>query len=179
VCCSVLSSTSSMGRSGELSDFERGLVIGCHISEKSVRYIATFLKLPKSVVGDVIVKWKHEGTTTMKPQPGRLHLKTNRDHQALNVVYETRQTLSETIIHEFCSATNCPGSTMTVYRELRGMRFHGRTAAHKPNISPMNVKREPIFSAHWFVAPSPSGSGCELLLSFRLIMPSFVPYLTS
>jgi hypothetical protein len=53
-----------MGRSGELSDFEHGLVIGCHISKKSVRDTATLLKLLKSMVGDVIVKWKHEGTTT-------------------------------------------------------------------------------------------------------------------
>jgi hypothetical protein len=67
VCCSLLNNTSSMGRSGEPSDFERGLVIGCHISKKSVRDIATLLKLPKSAVGDVIVKWKREGTTTAKP----------------------------------------------------------------------------------------------------------------
>jgi hypothetical protein len=66
VCCSLLSSTNSMGRSGELSDFERGLVIGCHISKKSVSGTATLLKLPKSTVHDVIVKWKHEGTTTTK-----------------------------------------------------------------------------------------------------------------
>jgi hypothetical protein len=45
-----------MGRSGELSDLERGLVIGCHISKRSVRDIATLLKSPKSMVGDVIVK---------------------------------------------------------------------------------------------------------------------------
>jgi transposase len=70
VCGSLLSSTSKMGRSGELSDLKHALVIGCHISKKSVRVIATLLKLPKSMVGDVIVKWKHEGTTT-KPRPGR------------------------------------------------------------------------------------------------------------
>jgi hypothetical protein len=56
-----------MGRSGELSDFEHGLVIVCHISQKSVRDTATFLKLPKSTVGDMIMKWKYEGTTTTKP----------------------------------------------------------------------------------------------------------------
>jgi hypothetical protein len=56
VCCSLLSSTSSMDRSGELTDFERGLIIGCHISKKSVRDIATLLKFPKSTDGDVIVK---------------------------------------------------------------------------------------------------------------------------
>jgi hypothetical protein len=78
VCCSLLSSTRSMGRSGKLSDFKRGLVIGCHISKKSVRDIATLLKLPKSAVGDVIVKWKREGTTTTKPRPDRPRLITER-----------------------------------------------------------------------------------------------------
>jgi hypothetical protein len=29
---------------------------------------------------------------------------------------------------------------MTVREELRGMGFHGRAAAHKPNISPVNTK---------------------------------------
>jgi hypothetical protein len=44
-----------MDRSGELTDFKYGLVIGCHISKKSVRDIATLLKLPKLTAGDVIV----------------------------------------------------------------------------------------------------------------------------
>jgi hypothetical protein len=44
-----------MGRSGELSDFERGLVIGFHNSKKSVRDTATLLRLPKSTAGDVTV----------------------------------------------------------------------------------------------------------------------------
>jgi hypothetical protein len=35
VHCSLLSSTNSMDRSGELRDFEYGLVIGCHTSKKS------------------------------------------------------------------------------------------------------------------------------------------------
>jgi transposase len=137
VCCSSLSSTRSMGRSGELSDFEHGLVIGCHISDKSVRDIATLLKLPKSTVGDVIVKRKSEGTTTMKPRPGRPRLMTDRDRRALKkVARETRQTSSETITREFRNATNCPASTMTVRPE-----FDGLAAAHKPNISPVNAKR--------------------------------------
>jgi transposase len=141
VCCSLLSNTSSMGRSGELSDFKRGLVIGRHISNNSVGDIATLLKFPKSMVGDMIVKWKREGTTTMKPCPGRPRFMIDRDQQALKkVVRETLQKSSETITLEFCSATNCPTRTMTVHRELRGMGFHGRAAAHKPNISPVNAK---------------------------------------
>jgi transposase len=139
VCCSLLSSTSSMGRSGELSDFERGLVIGCHISKKSVRDIETLLNIPKSAVGNVIVRLKREGTTTTKPRLGRPRLMTDRDRRALKK--ETRRTSSETITREFRSATNCPGSTMTVRRELRGMGFHGRAAVHRPNISPVITKR--------------------------------------
>jgi transposase len=108
-----------MDRSGELSDFERRLVIGCHISKKSARDIATLLNFPKSAVGDVIVKWKYEGITTTKSRPGRPRLMTDRDSRALKkVVRETRQTSSETITREFRSATNCPASTMTVCREL-------------------------------------------------------------
>jgi transposase len=115
-----------MDSSGELSEFERGLVIGCHISKKSVRYIATLLKLPKSSIGDVIVKWKREGATTTKPQPGQPRSMTDRDHQLLKkVVNETHQTSNETITCEFHSAMNCPASTMTVHREISGMGFHG------------------------------------------------------
>jgi transposase len=118
--CSLLSSNSKMGRSGEPSDFKGVLIIGCHISKTSVRAIATLLKLPKSAVGDVIVKRKREGTTTTKPRPGRLRLMTDRDRQALKkVVHETHNTLSETITHEFRSATNCPASTVTVHREFK------------------------------------------------------------
>jgi transposase len=81
VCCSLRSlikSTSKMSRSEKLSDFEHGLFIGCHIGKKSVRGIATLLKLPKSAVADVIVKYKREGTTTTKPRPGRPRLMINR-----------------------------------------------------------------------------------------------------
>jgi hypothetical protein len=67
---------------------------------------------------------------------------TDRDRRELKkVVRETRQTSIETITRDIRSATNCPASTMTVRRELRGMEFHGRAAAHEPNISPVNAKR--------------------------------------
>jgi hypothetical protein len=105
-----------MGRSGELSDFECGLVIGCYISKKFVGDIAALLKLHKSVIGDVIVKCKRECTTTMKPWLGSLRLMTKRDHRALKEV--VRETSSKTTC-EFCSSTNCPARTMTVRQDLR------------------------------------------------------------
>jgi transposase len=137
VCCSLLSSASSMGRSGELTDFERGLVIGYHFSKKSVRDFATLLKLPKSMVGDMIVKWKREGTTTMKPRLGQPCLMTDSYCRALKkVVRESRQTSSD------CAS------------RVKKNGFHGWAAAHKPNISPVNAKRWLTWckeSRHWTV----------------------------
>jgi hypothetical protein len=69
VCCSFLSSISSMGRSGELSNFERGLVIGCHIRKKSVRDIATLLKLPSS---ETLVDFQR-ATQCYVPEDSTLH----------------------------------------------------------------------------------------------------------
>jgi transposase len=125
------------------------------MSKKSVRDIITLLKLPKSMVGEIIPKWKCEGTTTTKPRLGRPCLMTDTDRRALKkIIREIFQISNETIICEFCSATNCPASTMTVHQELRGMGFHGRAAAHKPNISPVNAKHHLKWykeRCHWTV----------------------------
>jgi hypothetical protein len=111
VCFSLLSSTGSMGRSGEISDFKRGLVMGCQISKNLSGTLQPFSSCPS----DVIVKWKNEGTTTTKARPGRPYLMTDRDRRALKaMVPETYHTSSETLTREFRSATNCPASTVTM-----------------------------------------------------------------
>jgi hypothetical protein len=141
VCCSLVSNTNGMDRSGELSDFKRELVTGCCICNNSVRDIATLLKLPKSMVDGMIVKWKRE-STIMKPGLDRPRLMTDRGRRALkNEVREPLQTSSETLTREFRSAMHCPASTVIVRRQFRGRGFHGQAAAHKPNISPVIAKR--------------------------------------
>jgi hypothetical protein len=138
VCCLLLSSISSIGRSGELSDFERGLVIGCFISKKSVRDITTLLKLPESTTGDMIVKWKREGTTTMKPQPGRPRLMTDRDRRVLK---GSSWDLPDIEWNDHPWVPQCyelPSQHHDYASRLRRMGLHGR---NKPNISPVNAKR--------------------------------------
>ncbi|GFV30700.1 uncharacterized protein TNCV_951211 [Trichonephila clavipes] len=41
---------------------------------------------------------------------------------------------------EFQSSSGVSVSSRTIRRELKNLRFHGRTAAHKPNIIPQNAK---------------------------------------
>jgi hypothetical protein len=60
-------------------------------SVTNVRDIANLLNLPKSADGEMIVKQKREGTTTMKPRPGKPHLMTNLDRRALKKVVARHQ----------------------------------------------------------------------------------------
>ena len=62
---------SRMGRSEELSDFQRGTVIGCHPSNKSVCQISALIELPWSTVSAVIVKWKRLEATVAQPRSGK------------------------------------------------------------------------------------------------------------
>ncbi|GFW20819.1 transposable element Tc1 transposase [Trichonephila clavipes] len=60
-----------MSKSKELSEFDRGSKVGCHLCGKSVREIADILQKPQSTVSDVIVKWKRRGSETAEKRTGR------------------------------------------------------------------------------------------------------------
>ena len=100
-----------MGHTEELSDFQHGIVIGCHLSNKSVRQISALLELPRSTVSAVIVKWKRLGTTTAQPRSGKPYKLADR------------LSLVATLTTEFQSDSGSNVSTSTVRRELHQMGF--------------------------------------------------------
>ena len=75
-----------MARTEELSGIQRGTVIGCHLSNKSVHQISAQLELPWSTVSAVIVKWKRQGATTAQLWSGKPHQLTERDRRVLKHV---------------------------------------------------------------------------------------------
>ena len=77
---------SRTGHTEELSDFQHGTVMGCHLSNKSVHQISALLELPRSTVSAVIVKLKRLGATTAQPRSGRPHKLTEQDHRVLKHV---------------------------------------------------------------------------------------------
>ena len=95
----------------ELSDFQRGTIIGCHLSNKSVRQISALLELPRSTVSAVVVKWKRQGATTAQLRSG-----TARKKHLSSVA---------TLTSEFQSASGSNVSTITDSWELHEMGFHG------------------------------------------------------
>ncbi|XP_029290498.1 aminoacyl tRNA synthase complex-interacting multifunctional protein 1-like [Cottoperca gobio] len=120
-----------MGRSEELSDFQRGTVVGCHMCKKSVREISALLNLPRSTVSAVILKWKRGGITTALPRSGRPHKLKEEDRQVLEkVALENCSPSVEALTAEFQSASGAKVSARTVRRELHEMGFRGRVSTY-------------------------------------------------
>ena len=91
-----------MGRTEELSDFQRGTVIGCHLSNKLVHQIYALLELLRSTISAVIVKWKCPGATAAQPQSGRPHKLTDRDRRVLkHIAWKNLRSSVATLTTEF------------------------------------------------------------------------------
>ena len=116
----------------ELSDFQCGTVIGCHLSNKSVCKISALLELPQSTVSAVIVKWKHLVARTAQPRSGRPHKLTERDRRVLKrIVCKNRLPSVATLTIKFQTASGKNVSTRTVHQELHELG----SIAEKPHTS--------------------------------------------
>lgn len=128
-----------MSKRKELSDFERGVIVGCHISGKSIRAIAVELSQPRSTVGDVVKKWKTTGVGTRTAHVGRPRKLTERDRRVLKrEVRKNRKKPLQIINSEFQQAAGVTVHPNTLRKELHALNIHGCVAAHKPNITPSN-----------------------------------------
>ena len=131
-----------MSRSQELSEFQCGTVIGCHLCNKSSLEISSLLNIPQSTVSGIKTKWKRLGTTATQPWSGRPRKMTERGQQMLRrIVHRGHQLSSESIATDLQTSRGLQINSRTVRRELHGMGFHGRAAASKPYISKCNAKR--------------------------------------
>ncbi|GFX34504.1 transposable element Tc1 transposase [Trichonephila clavipes] len=131
-----------MSKSKELSEFDRGSIVGCHLCGKSVREIADILLKPKLSVSDVIVKWKRRGSETAETLNGRPKIFGKRSRRTLKrVVKQNRKSSLVEISQEFQSSSGISVSSRAVRQELRNLGFYGRVAAHKPNITPQNANQ--------------------------------------
>ncbi|GFU64761.1 transposable element Tc1 transposase [Trichonephila clavipes] len=130
-----------MSNSKELSEFDRGSIVGYHFCGKSVCEIADILQKPKFTVSDVIVKWKRRGSETAEKRTDRPKILGERSRRTLKrVVKQNRKFSFVEISQEFRSSSGISVSSRTVRRELKNLGFHGHAAAHKPNITSQNAK---------------------------------------
>ncbi|CAI9574346.1 unnamed protein product [Staurois parvus] len=131
-----------MGRSQELSEFKRGIVLGCHLCNKSICKFSLLLNIPRSTVSGIMTKWKQLGTTATQPQSGRpCKMKERGQRMLMRTVCRSVQLSAESMAKDLQTSCGLQISTTTVRRELHGMGFHGRAAASKPYITKCNAKR--------------------------------------
>jgi len=113
-----------MGRSQELSEFQRGTGIGCHLCNKSCRETSSLLNIPQSTVSAIITKWKQLGTTATQPRSGRPRKMTERGQRMLrHIVCRGRQLSAESIATDLQTSCGFHISSRTVPSELIGMGF--------------------------------------------------------
>ena len=131
-----------MGCSQELSEFQRGTVIGCHLCNKYSGEISSLINIQQSTVSGIITKWKWFGTTATQPRSGRPHKMTERGQRMQrHIVCRGRQLSAESITTDLQTSCDFQISSRTMRRELHGMGFHGRAAASKSYITECNTKR--------------------------------------
>ena len=75
-----------MGRSEELSEFQRGTVTGFHLCNKSSREISSLLNIPHSAVSGIVTKWKRLGTTATQPRSGRPRKMSEQGQRMLSCI---------------------------------------------------------------------------------------------
>ena len=126
----------------ELTDFQRGEIIGAWKCNLSVRKISEILKYPKSTVHEVIVAYK-EGLETLPSRNGRPPIITERDgHHLMQTLNKDRKTNINELCENFVTSTSTNVSQITLKRYLHKNNIYGRIGAKKPFVNAANkIKR--------------------------------------
>ncbi|XP_073410924.1 cytosolic arginine sensor for mTORC1 subunit 1 isoform X1 [Dendrobates tinctorius] len=127
----------------DLSDFQRGQIVGARMAGASVAESAQMLGVARGTVSKVMTAFEREGKmSAAKHRSGRKSKLTERDHRTLKrIVREDRKTRAPKITAELNEHLQNPVSTKTVRRELHKSGFHGRAAIRKPLLSITNVSK--------------------------------------
>ncbi|KAG8192931.1 hypothetical protein JTE90_025638 [Oedothorax gibbosus] len=143
-----------MTRSSELSDFEKGIIIGYHKCGRSLRDISSDLKYPKSTVAYVIKKWKVTGDRRNVPRVGRPTKLGDRDRRVLSIeIWKNRTQPMALIREEHQQASGSIVSMNTIRKEAHLLGFHGHAAAHKPLITEFNLAARLMWCKHIEIGP--------------------------
>lgn len=122
----------------ELSEFQRGEIIGAWKCDFSERKISEILNYPKSTVHDVITMYKN-GLETAPSRSGRPPIITERDGRHLmNNLNKNRKTNIQELCEEFVTSTSTNVSEITLRRYLHKNNIYGRIGVKKPFVNAAN-----------------------------------------
>ncbi len=133
-------------RSKELPEELRDRIVARHRSGQGYKKNSAALKVPKSTVASIILKWKTFGTTRTLPRAGRPAKLSYRGRRAL--VREVKKNPKITVAElQRCireMGESCRKSTITAALHQSGL--YGRVARRKPLLSARHMKARMEFA---------------------------------
>ncbi|KAL0173820.1 hypothetical protein M9458_029788 [Cirrhinus mrigala] len=133
-------------RSKELPEELRDRIVARHRSGQGYKKISAALKVPKSTVASIILKWKTFGTTRTLPRAGCPAKLSYQGRRAL--VREVKKNPKITVAElQRCSremGKSCRKSTITAAFHQSGL--YGRVARRKPLLSARHMKARMEFA---------------------------------
>lgn len=123
-----------MGRAPDMSDFDRGLIVGARLAGASVSRTAEITHYSRGTVSKVMTAWKTTGkTSSAKHSSGRRRLLCEWDRRVLiRIVARNSMTTAARVCAEFNQGRQHPVSVKTVRRELHSAGYYGRADVPKP-----------------------------------------------
>ncbi|XDV33344.1 hypothetical protein PO909_003777 [Leuciscus waleckii] len=127
-------------RSKELPEELKDRIVARHRSGQGYKKMSAALKLPKSTVASIILKWKTFGTTRTLPTAGRPAKLSYRGRRALvrEVKKNPKITVAELQRCRWEMGESCSKSTITAAIHQSGL--YGRVARRKPLLSARHMK---------------------------------------
>jgi transposase len=109
---------------GDLSDFERGQIVGVCLAGASVTKTAAIIRASRATVSKVMSAYtNHEKTISMKRNSGQKSTLTEREHRTLRTVSKNHRTAAAQVSTELNIRLEDPVST-----KMSGMSFINLTS---------------------------------------------------
>ena len=123
----------------EISEFDRGRVVGAHDAGMSIRNIADIYNVSKTTVHRIIQEFEEYGLTKAQPRSGRPQEFDDRDKRHLvQLVEKDHSAPLHQIVTQMQDITQKTVSTSTVRCTLHTEGYAGRVSLRKPFISDSN-----------------------------------------
>lgn len=126
----------------ELTEFERGQIVGARMVGASVTKVSEMFGVSRGTVSKITTAYMRGGKTKSdKHQRGRKNVLDDRDKRTLRrIVVRNKKTTAAKVTAELNATLTNPVSTKTVRRELHKQGISGRAAIPKPLITDRNAK---------------------------------------
>lgn len=131
-----------MPKTKELTDFEKGEIIGLWKGNHSNSDISRILKHPESTIAYIIKKYSVKGTTSNAPRSGRPTILNETDkRQLVRIVKKNRNNSIIELTEKFNNSLEITVSADTVRHILHEAGYYGRVAKKKPLVSESNSRK--------------------------------------